>query len=390
MKVTLVIYSLSGGGAERVMSILANYWADRGWDITLMTLVDSTQVSFYPLDPRIDLKSLGVAEKSTSLLGAIVNVWRRLRTLRREIIASEADIAIGFMNAVNVYTILACWGTNIPTIVSEHTYPGANDANKIWQFIMKLTYRYADLVTVLTQSALPFYPTAAGYPTIVMPNPILTPAPAIVKAQLLPRSSLIAIGRLDPRKGFDLLLKAFAQIHPQYPDWQLTILGEGSIRAELEELRSQLKLEACVHLPGSVPNVRDYLLQADIFVMSSRVEGFPMALCEAMACGLPVIATDCLSGPREIIKDGIDGVLVETENVDALAAGLAASIADPVKCQQLAQNAPGILDRFGLEQVMSKWKEAIETTIVKKTQYRSTRQLVSHIDLLINNADFKN
>ena len=364
MKVTLVIYGLGGGGAERVMSILANYWACQGWDITLMMLVDPTKVSFYKLDPRIKLKSLGIATNSTSLLVATASTWQRVRRLRREIIASQADVVISFMNSVNVYNILACWNLNTATIVSEHTYPGATDANKIWQFLMKWSYRHADLVTVLTQNAVPFYPITRGYRTIVMPNPILPPPPAVVSTQLLPTPSLIAVGRLDdPRKGFDLLLRAFHQIHDRYPDWQLTILGEGSIRAELEELRSQLQLTDRVHLPGAVHNVGDYLHQADLFVLSSRCEGFPMALCEAMACGLPVIATDCLSGPRDIIHDGVDGILVATEDVDALAAGLAALMSDPAKRQQLAHNAPQVLDRFGVEQVMGSWKEAIDRAI---------------------------
>jgi GalNAc-alpha-(1->4)-GalNAc-alpha-(1->3)-diNAcBac-PP-undecaprenol alpha-1,4-N-acetyl-D-galactosaminyltransferase len=369
MKVTLIIYALGGGGAERVMSILANYWASHGWDITLLMIVGPTKPSFYSLDPRIKIQSLGLDRKAVSLLGGISNTCQRVSVLRREIIASQPDVTISFMNSVNVYNILACWNLNIPTIVSEHTYPGANDANKIWQFLMKKFYRYADLVTVLTQNAVPFYPVEAGYQTIVMPNPIATPDPVVSTDRLLPKHSLISVGRLDPRKGFDLLLRAFHQIHDRHPDWQLTILGEGEIRAELEQLRSELQLEDCVHLPGAVKNVPDYLHQADLFVMSSRVEGFPMALCEAMACGLPTIATDCLSGPSDIIDCGVNGLLVPTEDVNALAAGLDALMSDPAKRQQFAQNAPQILDRFGLEQVMKLWDKAIDRVIARHKNF---------------------
>jgi GalNAc-alpha-(1->4)-GalNAc-alpha-(1->3)-diNAcBac-PP-undecaprenol alpha-1,4-N-acetyl-D-galactosaminyltransferase len=371
MKVTLVIYGLSGGGAERVMSILANYWASQDWEVTLIMLVAPTTPSFYQLDPRIKLKSLGLAETSGNWLYAIYNTAQRVKILRREIIASQPDVAISFMSAVNVYNILACWNLNIPTIVCEHTYPGATDAPKIWQLLMNWSYRYADLVTVLTHNALPFYPAARGYRTVVMPNPVLAPPSVVTTDRLLPTPSAIAIGRLDACKGFDLLLRAFHQIHDRYPDWQLTILGEGVLRAELEELRSQLQLTDCVHLPGAVSNVSDYLRQADLFVMSSRVEGFPMALCEAMACGLPVLATDCLSGPRDIIEDGVNGILVATEDVDALAGGLTALISDPLQRQHLAQNAPQILDRFGLEQVMAMWAKEIENAVdrVSKRSY---------------------
>ena len=198
-----------------------------------------------------------------------------------------------------------------------------------------------------------------------MPNPITTPEPVTATTQLLSAPSLIAVGRLHPQKGFDLLLKAFARIQAKYPDWQMTILGEGPMRTELEALRAQLKLTNHVHFPGLVSNVRDYLDQADLFVMPSRFEGFPMALCEAMACGLPVLAADCLSGPRDIIEDGVDGVLVTTENIDALTAGLDALMSNPAKRQQLARHAPEILDRFGVEQVMGLWQEAIDRVIAR-------------------------
>ena len=138
------------------------------------------------------------------------------------------------------------------------------------------------------------------------------------------------------------------------------------LRTELEALRAQLKLTNHVHFPGLVSNVRDYLDPADLFVMPSRFEGFPMALCEAMACGLPVLAADCLSGPRDIIEDGVDGVLVTTENIDALTAGLDALMSNPAKRQQLARHAPEILDRFGVEQVMSLWQEAIDRVIARR------------------------
>jgi GalNAc-alpha-(1->4)-GalNAc-alpha-(1->3)-diNAcBac-PP-undecaprenol alpha-1,4-N-acetyl-D-galactosaminyltransferase len=363
MKVTLVIYALEGGGAERVMSIVANYWATHGWDITLILLTDAAETPFYQLEPQIKLQHLGIIGDSPNLLTLVRTGWSRINVLRSAIVASEPDVVISFLNTVNVLTLIAGWQLNIPIIVSEHTYPAATDANKFWQLLMKWTYRHADLVTLLTQNALPFYPAARGYRSIVIPNPVLTPAPAATTEQLLPTPTLIAIGRLHPVKGFDLLLTAFAQIQAKYPDWHLTILGEGSIRSELEELRAQLGLTDRVHLPGSVKNVNEYLRQAQIFVLSSRFEGFPMAVCEAMVCGLPVLSTDCLSGPRDIIRDGIDGMLVPVGDVDALANGLDSLMSDPLKRQQLAKAAPQVLERFGLERVMGMWTDAVKQVV---------------------------
>jgi GalNAc-alpha-(1->4)-GalNAc-alpha-(1->3)-diNAcBac-PP-undecaprenol alpha-1,4-N-acetyl-D-galactosaminyltransferase len=365
-KVTLAIVSMGSGGAERVMSILANYWASQDWEVTLLTLADRSKPPFYELDPRIKLIQLGVAGDSANAFVALLNLWQRVKVLRKAIIASEPDVVISFMGTVSVLTILACRNSNIPVIVCKHIYPGLSELNQLWQILIKLTYRHADLVTVLTQNALPFFPADKGYRTMVMPNPVLVPAAETITERLLPTPSMIAVGRLSPQKGFDLLMLAFDKLRDKYPDWHLTILGEGSIRPELEELRSKLPSMERIHIPGQVQNVNTYLRQADIFVMSSRFEGFPMALCEAMACGLPVISTDCLSGPREIITNEVDGILVATEDVEALAVGLDTLMSDPAKRDRLAQVAPLVLDRFGLEQVMKMWDEAIDGVIFRR------------------------
>jgi GalNAc-alpha-(1->4)-GalNAc-alpha-(1->3)-diNAcBac-PP-undecaprenol alpha-1,4-N-acetyl-D-galactosaminyltransferase len=363
MKITLVIYALDGGGAQRVMSIIANYWATHGYDVTLILLVDDSEPPFYQLAPQIKLQQLGIIGDSPNVLDLLRTGWSRIKILRSAIADSQPDVAISFLNTVNVLTLLATWKLNIPVIVSEHIHPAFTDTNQIWRLLMQWTYRYADRITLLTQNAIPFYPATQGYRSIVMPNPILTPAPAVSTNRLLPTPSLVAMGRLHHQKGFDLLLQAFHQIQAKYPDWQLTILGEGPIRSELEALRAQLGLVERVHLPGQVENVNDYLRQADLFVLSSRFEGFPMALCEAMACGVTVLSTDCLSGPSEIIREAIDGVLVTVDDVDALAEGLDDLMGNLAKRQRLAQAAPQILERFGLERVMGMWSDVIAQVI---------------------------
>jgi GalNAc-alpha-(1->4)-GalNAc-alpha-(1->3)-diNAcBac-PP-undecaprenol alpha-1,4-N-acetyl-D-galactosaminyltransferase len=359
MKVTLVIGAIVVGGAERVLSILANYWATHDWDVTLITLADADAIPFYPIKSKVKLIQLGVSGSSPNLIAAIKNGLRRVKVLKTAIIASDPDVVISFMETANVLTLLACWNTKIPTIVSERVYPGYTYANRFWKVLTAWTYRRANSIVLLTQNSIPFFPASRGYRPIVIPNPVNQAVMPTITAQLLPKPSLLAVGRLHPQKGFDLLIKAFAQIHAKHPDWQLTILGEGSMRSELEELRAGLKLTDCVYLPGKVSNVSEYLHQADIFVMPSRFEGFPNALGEAMAYGLPAISCDCLSGPSDLINPGIDGILIPVEDVDALATAIDDLIANPDKRQRLAQAAPQILERFGLEQVMEMWSGAV-------------------------------
>jgi len=195
-----------------------------------------------------------------------------------------------------------------------------------------------------------------------MPNPVLLndDQGSLPVGALSHKHNLIAVGRLADEKSFDKLLRAFASIAGRKSEWGLTILGEGDKRQELENLRAELGLEGRVHFPGRVSNPFIWLRRADLFVMSSRFEGLPCALCEAMGCGLPAISFDCDSGPRDIIRDGVDGLLVPPRDVPALSRAMDRLMSDDDERARFAARAPEVMDRYNLKSIMLRWDKLFE------------------------------
>jgi glycosyltransferase involved in cell wall biosynthesis len=189
----------------------------------------------------------------------------------------------------------------------------------------------------------------------LMPNPVWVKAGEAVA--LKHPHNLIAAGRLIELKGFDILIAAFVAIACQHEDWGLTILGEGDLRAQLERQVSDANLTGRIQLPGRVDNAHSWFSQADIYVLSSRYEGLPCALCEAMACGIPAVSFDCESGPRDIIRDGVDGVLVPSGDVRALATALDSLMKDEQRRGRLRSRAAEVQQRFGMSQILERWEQ---------------------------------
>ena len=365
MRLTLIISSLSSGGAERVLSIMANYWARKGWQINLVTFDDGATPPFYELDSGIKHIPLDLARVSANPLVAGRNNLRRVFALRSAIRESRPRCVLSFLDQVNVLTLLAARGLRIPVVVTEQTYPPSHNIGRTWNILRNRTYPEADCVVGVTARVLSHFSPRIQARARVIPNPVLSQRCAAEQpaGDLLNRPALLAVGRLDLHKGHDLLLKAFARLKERHANWTLTVLGEGPLRQELESLRQRLGIADRAHFRGRVPDPNSFLRQADIFVTASRYEGFPMALGEAMACGLPVIATDCPSGPAEMIRDGTDGILVPTEDVEALTAAMDRLMADRSLRERLGSRASEVTERFGLEKIMRMWEETIEVVI---------------------------
>jgi GalNAc-alpha-(1->4)-GalNAc-alpha-(1->3)-diNAcBac-PP-undecaprenol alpha-1,4-N-acetyl-D-galactosaminyltransferase len=269
-------------------------------------------------------------------------------------------VVISFVHMVNIRVILALLGTGIPVVITEHNDPSHSKLPVPFGTIRRLVYPLAArLVTVGkgVDSGFRWFPASRRR---VIYNPIPPPAvsePANSKESQPP--TIVAMGRLTRQKGFDMLIQAFSKVYADHPSWRLVILGEGPERNALERKVAELKLQGAVALPGFASDPLPYLLSSKIFAMSSRWEGFPMALGEAMAAGLPVVSFDCRSGPSEYITNEENGLLVEPDDVPALTHALQRLITDDHFRIRLGAQGKESLDRFALAPILDQWQELL-------------------------------
>jgi GalNAc-alpha-(1->4)-GalNAc-alpha-(1->3)-diNAcBac-PP-undecaprenol alpha-1,4-N-acetyl-D-galactosaminyltransferase len=355
---TLVIWSLDRGGAERIMSVLASAWAEHGREVTLIVF-DGSLVPAYPLQAGVKLRSLGVSnQRASNFFQAVYRNARRVRTLRRAIRQAKPDVVITFLDISNVLTLLATRGLGVPVIVSERANPTFVDIGAIWGILRRLTYPFANTLVCQTSAMVALVQRKIKIAGYAIPNPVALPSTPGNHEGRDPNSRIIiAMGRLVPQKGFDLLLDAFSRIADGHPDWSLKILGQGPMKEELEAQAEGLGLKNRVCFMGTLADPFPVLRAADLFVFSSRFEGFGNALSEAMACGLPAISFDCPAGPSDIIRHGVDGILVPPEDVTALADAMDRLMSDAGERARLARRAPEVLERFSLERVLASWDE---------------------------------
>lgn len=367
-KVCFYIYSLIGGGAERVTVELANFLAKRGYMVTIITK-RGTDMDFYSVPDGVRRVSLNLNGEGGvfSKIKENISVWSKLRTHLRE---TEPDVLIGMMTDSAVMSILAGKRTPAKIVVSETNFPGTWSYS-LWFVMRKLLYRLADGHSSLTPEAADWLKEKTGAKNVhIIPNSVQWPmnsvTPIVSPDSVIPANKkvILAVGSRPHVKGFDLLLDAFAET--DYEDWMLVILGvdkDSGREEQYNELRDQieeLNLQGKVVLPGGVGNIGDWYERADIFVLSSRNEGFGNVLIEAMASGCAAISFDCDSGPRHIIDHNINGLLVEPENTHELSKTMNVVMHDPELRNRLSEKAIGVRETFSEENVLGKWVALIE------------------------------
>jgi len=350
----MVISSMSLGGASRVMSILANCWAQRGDEVVLITL-DMPEADAFALHPAVRRVGLDLMGYSRGPVAALVNNQKRLRGLRRAIAASGARVVLSFEDRTNVMVMVATLGLGVRQVICERTDVTRHRIGRLWPMLRRLSYPLATALVVQTRALVPWARSVmfGARRVHVVPNPV--PMEAFARTRVPERGhKLVSVGRLEPEKGYDVLLRAFAQVATGFSDWNLVIAGDGSQREFLAALVRSLGLTERVHLAGYIAEPEKILADGAIFVMASRYEGFPNALLEAMASGLPVISTACV-GSCELVTEGVSGILVPVENEEALAAAMCRLMIDEKLRERLGRSARAAAERYSIDTVIHEW-----------------------------------
>jgi len=352
-----VINGLGPGGAERAIVTNINYHIDRGRKVVLLTWSDGKSDDFYEIPQGVIREKVLFDNSKRLLRNPVIRQLHRMRVFRNLVKKYKPQAVISFVDITNVLCLMASIGLDIRLIVSERTDPALTPlVNTHWRFFQKKLYKRAYAVVVQSVNAAIWVKRECGVTAHVIPNMLRTlPKPTAIK-----ESMITAVGRLDYYKGFDILLKAFAQIASKHPDWNVTIVGkDGGYKKTLDELCESLHIADRVFFTGLSSEVERYLDQASIFVLPSRFEGFPNALIEAMAMGACVISSDCKSGPADIINHGTDGLLYKTEDVDALVQYMDELINDKYKREAMGVMAMSVRKRYAAEVIMPQWESII-------------------------------
>lgn len=351
--VALVLPTLGPGGAERVASSLASCWIEAGHEVGLIT-ISSPESDAYPLGPAVRRIALDRLKVSRNPVEGLLRASGRVLALRRALGELHPDVVISFLQHTNVMTLLAMAGRRVPVFVCERSDPRQNLMGRQWAPLRRALYPWAAGVVVQTEAVAAW--ARAFCPRVhVIPNFVARPSRTANPGAEEGPKTLVTLGRLERVKGFDLLIEAFARVCGRHGDWSLRILGEGPERPRLEALLASLHLEDRVSLPGRVPDPERHLSAAHAFALSSRYEGFPNALLEAMASGLPIVAFDCPSGPAEIVVHERNGLLVKPEDVAELAAALDRLMTSAAERRRLGQSAREIAVRLSPGAVLEKW-----------------------------------
>lgn len=361
MKLTIFIGSLSGGGAERVACNLSNYLIENGHSVDFLTIGNSSNA--YNLSEKVNVVSL---ESKKRIKFTPLRVIYKLLSLKKYIKKSKTDCYLVMLPRITRTLFMFRKQIKVPIIVSERCSPDQYSSKTIKQMVK--CFNKADGLVFQTEDAKNYYLERGvnGQNAVVIPNAI---NPAFIKEPYVGerRKAIVGVGRFSEQKNFEMLIKAFAKISPQFPEYSLELYGDGFKKSEYKALAEQLGVKDKLILPGFVSDIGERIKDASLFVLSSNYEGMPNALMEAMALGLPCVSTDCpAGGPKFLIENGVNGILVSVGSVEQTANAIVEMLSNLDKAKEMGKNASGVQQKLAPATIYAKWQEFIIQAVEDK------------------------
>lgn len=346
MKIVFVIPDMPGGGTERVVALLANEYCKRGVETAI--LLFAGHETRYALDERVEVIIAG--DPSGGKMGARLDRLRRMRQYYKE--NRECQIwAFSVMGAL--FSVIAAWGQRHFFLVSERNDPDRYDHKRIRNF----AYRFADVIVCQTDDAVRAFPKGISRKAIVISNPVETGSiePYTGKRE----ARIVAVGRLESQKNHELLLHAFAEFVKTHPEYRLEIYGKGEREKALRQTAEKLHITKKVIFHGFSGRVKEEINSAAMYVLSSDYEGISNSMLEAMALGIPVIATDCpVGGSRMYIRNGVNGLLVPVGEAKPLASAMCRIADDDQLAAAISAESRKLREQNGIVQIADRFLQA--------------------------------
>lgn len=354
MKITFFIGGLSGGGAERVTCNLANFLANRGHEIKVLTMSDDKPS--YTIDNKVQrIPLLITSERKNIIYNSVLRLYRIVNHLRK----SKVDAYVVMLPVTTILLLRLRFLTKAKVIAAERVDPAQYPVKKQKQ--LKYLARKADGWVFQIEEERNWYGDATGKAKVsIIPNAI---NPDFIKPAYGGKRQkvIVTAGRLTEQKNHLLLIKAFAQIYSKFPDHKLIIYGDGPLKEKLLKTTNELSVENDVVLAGYTTSIGEKIKDASLFVLSSDFEGMPNALMEAMVLGLPCVSTDCDGGGAKfLIENEKNGLLVPKGDVDAIVAAMERMLADREFAERCGQEAHKICERLAPERIYEEWELFIE------------------------------
>lgn len=409
-KICFLQYSLTGGGAERKICTLSNYFVTRGYEVEI-GLFGRNDVQ-YDLDPRVSLtfirrdtyeyrsdaekyayKARVVAQKIFVYFPAILiekTIGRIVPSVKNKIsgdrIRKHYEKKNDYIEPLRAYILnrqdrvfitmmVQCYLEIVdqmqdaiekgffkaPYIVMEcnNPIPGMDVTNELAVKRDKW-YPWAARCVSMTSDCVACFSDEIQKKSVVIPNPIRDDLPEPYSGRTR-RPVVVTYCRLTPQKNLPLLIRAFARFHSMYPEYRLEIYGVGELKEELDALISGLNLNNCAEIYPFDPHIHEKIIDCAMFVSSSDWEGFGNSILEALAIGMPVIATDCKFGPRDMVLDHVNGILIPTGNEDAMVAAMKEIVSNPEQTERFSKEAVKVRDIYSAEKIGERWLELIES-----------------------------